>query len=443
MDRITPSPWYGLTALFGRMPYGGALFGAWVFTFVAVLLVTQLTTVTPWLLVGCFVSPLFWLVYRGEPLVAVPINSLTVTSTAFLGWAGVTLFWSPGGGEAVASWLRLCVFLAMTLVTRANMGAIDPRATRAIGWSFVAAVGIAIIVAMVDVGWNLAVRRTLMTIFGGARAELGAIVENGRVMHLDRHETNKTMSVLFSLVWPALLIAGVLLPAKMRSGAVTAGAVLFAIAAALSENETVKLALVVSTFAFLIVRWRPSVTRWLLGVGWVSCTLAMLPIVLALTAARSQDITSIQDSGRHRLVIWGFVSREVLKHPVLGSGLASTRQPQSGDAARSVVDLGPTGKGWVAGTTVQPHNNFLQVWSELGGVGAALLCFAGLALVGEIAAAEARIRPYFAAAFAGASVLACLQWTINSSWYIAAFAVTALFMRFGAELLALRDQQSG
>ena len=196
-----------------------------------------------------------------------------------------------------------------------------------------------------------------------------------------------------------------------------------------------KLALVVSVLAYVVVLWRPAVTAWLLGTGWIACTLGMLPLVLLLSTMRAQDATAIQDSGRHRLVIWNFVSNEVLKHPVAGSGLASTRQPRETDASRAIVDLGPKGKGWVAGTAIQPHNNFLQVWNELGGIGAVLLCLAGLALVRDIAAVRASIRPYYAAAFAGAAILACLQWTINSSWYIAAYALTALFLRFGAVLM--------
>ena len=301
MNKLQSSTWYGLTPVLGRLPYRVAVAGAGVLTFLTTIISTQLITATPWLLAACATAPLFWMIYRGEPSEGIIIDPVAIACAAFVGWAGLTLFWSPGGAEGFASWVRLCIFLSVTLVTRAAMGAIDPGARRAIGWAFVFAIGVASIVAFVDAGWNLTIRRFLMSVFGGARAELGAVIERGWVVQLQSHETNKSMSVLFSLIWPALLVAAALVPGGIRRLAVIAVVVLFAIAAALSDNETVKLALAVSTVAFLLVRWRPDTTRWLLGVGWVTCTLAMLPMVLALTTARVQEIDAIQDSGRHQI----------------------------------------------------------------------------------------------------------------------------------------------
>ena len=127
-------------------------------------------------------------------------------------------------------------------------------------------------------------------------------------------------------------------------------------------------------------------------------------------------------SGAHRLIIWRFVSEQIAERPVFGWGLNSARSIPGGDDVLAQ---------FAAALPLHPHNMPLQIWLELGAVGAVLVC----ALVAIIFVAIRRHACSSAdRAFAWGLVMSgwvsCFlsygiwqTWWMATLWFAAAFAI--------------------
>src|SRR6185436_143672 len=73
------------------------------------------------------------------------------------------------------------------------------------------------------------------------------------------------------------------------------------------------------------------------------------------------EVAGLRSSVAHRLCIWQFVGARIAEKPLLGWGLDSSRSIPGGEV--ECVDEGPS-------ISLHPHDAALQVWLELGIVGA-------------------------------------------------------------------------
>jgi O-antigen ligase len=90
----------------------------------------------------------------------------------------------------------------------------------------------------------------------------------------------------------------------------------------------------------------------------------------ALTAIPGPWTTSEAPSIKHRTLIWKFVTTQIAERPVLGWGFNTSRAFPGGKAGPNLgTELLP----------LHPHNVPLQLWLELGGIGALLVAI-GLAV---------------------------------------------------------------
>jgi O-antigen ligase len=111
---------------------------------------------------------------------------------------------------------------------------------------------------------------------------------------------------------------------------------------------------------------------WPIGLARVAAVVSVILIFSApLVFPPLAGITSIRHraeefkfSAWHRLEIWSFVGRHIDEKPAFGWGLDASRAIPGG------TDLTPEGRPWLP---LHPHNAMLQVWLELGVLGAAWL----------------------------------------------------------------------
>ena len=223
------------------------------------------------------------------------------------------------------------------------------------------------------------------------------------------------------------LIAAAPLPGPLR-GAILAGgaAVLLAL-----PGEAAKLAVLAAAGAGGLALLSPRRAPALLGAA-VGGALLLMPAVLGPVLARGVPAGGLPPSAAHRLLIWDFATARIAERPLLGWGMEASRAvPGHRDApppgALDRFGLGGVGPdAWLRRAQLlplHPHNGALQLWLELGLVGAAL----GAALVGLLALACRRsARPAVATAMLGsAAVTALLSFGIWQEWWV------------GAELMAL------
>jgi O-antigen ligase len=226
--------------------------------------------------------------------------------------------------------------------------------------------------------------------------------------------------VLALLFWPAYLRleqARWPIPAGIMALAMVVGGYLLNADAPLA-------ALVVSGAVFAAVRFlgRPALLVW---IGGVALYFLAAPLVIhalghgPLIQAAPDDIRV--QSWAIRTDIWRFAADRVLERPFLGWGL---------DAARTFSPQIP----------LHTHNAAIQIWLELGAVGAALAALFWLWIGGRIDAIEARDRPLAAACAACASAyltIGALSFGVWQEWWL---GLGALAVASCAALAAARRE---
>jgi O-antigen ligase len=125
------------------------------------------------------------------------------------------------------------------------------------------------------------------------------------------------------------------------------------------------------------------------------------------------------------LEIWDYMTARVLERPLLGWGLLSAKSlPIHPDELAHYVYVRPAG--------IYPHNQFLELWVELGALGAVLGVVFAVLVLWRVRRLPAGIRPFAYAAFASAMTVASVDYEIvTDSWWCALAASAVLFGMLG------------
>lgn len=224
------------------------------------------------------------------------------------------------------------------------------------------------------------------------------------------------------------LVAAAPWPRAARAALLVAGAaVLLAL-----PGESAKLAVLAGGLAGAAAWALPRLAPRLLGAG-LAGLIVLMPALLGPVLAQGVPVAGWPPSAAHRLLIWDFTIGRIAERPVAGWGMEASRQvPGHRDPPPPALleRFGLTGEAvagsWIPGSQLlplHPHNGPLQLWLELGLVGAALGALMVL-LLGTRAGRSA--HPAIATAMlASGAVTAMLSFGTWQEWWI------------GAELLAL------
>jgi O-antigen ligase len=169
-------------------------------------------------------------------------------------------------------------------------------------------------------------------------------------------------------------------------------------------------------------------TRRVIAWAWVGTIFLVVP--LATLAYHSQLYVSewIPPSARHRIVIWGYTSKQIANAPILGSGV---------DTARAINELEGHNAPMAPGsqfrltTNLHSHNIYLQAWYDAGAIGAGLMLLIGLLIVRDLAKAPQRAQPYLYSAFVTCALLGASSFSLWQPWFMASFGLVAVFGRLG------------
>lgn len=145
-------------------------------------------------------------------------------------------------------------------------------------------------------------------------------------------------------------------------------------------------------------------------------------------------LTRLPNSAIHRIAIWRTAAGHIKEKPFLGGGFDSTRSLYGVKDKVKIVYFAGNGKkassAMYEPIPLHPHNGMLQVWMEMGAVGALILL--GV-LLSVILAAHRRITHNRdrAATWAMMSVWICissLSFGAWQSWWLASILLAAAFM---------------
>jgi exopolysaccharide production protein ExoQ len=180
---------------------------------------------------------------------------------------------------------------------------------------------------------------------------------------------------------------------------------------------------------------------WRRRTAWSLAVILPAMVLLAPLAASKIDagpwLKSVPDaiefSLYHRIKIWHFAAARIAERPLAGWGLDASRRIPGGDQTFDInSDLGYERARYESrpkAMPLHPHNNALQIWLELGGVGA-ILGAVMLAALPLLVLRAGRPAPAHAAALATITtgfVIAMLSFGLwQSRWFPVMWFAAAL-----------------
>jgi exopolysaccharide production protein ExoQ len=318
---------------------------------------------------------------------------------AMIAYGAASLLWSPAPGEGLHQVWQFLYLLGPSLFLIAS-AAQSPRqsaAARILPFSY--ALGVLLLVA------RILVSVPASDLFGGRGTVSPEMVE-----------LNRNMVVMAALVWPAMLVPWT----AARRGTALILPALLAIPVMASESQSAQLGLISGLLAFALAVFSTRLARLLLGVCTVFAFAIVVPAATWLNE-KALDLQILPFSFRHRLEIWRFVAEHITDRPMLGWGLEASRQlgdHRMSDALGAGVELLP----------LHPHNAFLQIWLELGLVGAVPAAAVMLLILRCIGRLPAETQPPALAAFASAFAMITVSYGIWQSWWIGTIMITILLV---------------
>ncbi|MGY9005373.1 MAG: O-antigen ligase family protein [Alphaproteobacteria bacterium] len=275
-------------------------------------------------------------------------------------WGGVSVIWSPA---PLRSMFKVMEILALALgLGLFCMVAHQPK-------NYQAFEQLNRLSFPVLAGFGTAFSILLYEIYSGGSL-VSFIKLGGQVSQSHLAEYNIGLAILSLMSWPAAMILW------LRGMGWVAALMLVATVALVWSFSGTAIAIAVSlgVLVFLITVALPKIApRLLVGVFILGVLGAPFMATTIFKEIQPRTLVTVLPdiSISHRLVVWEFAARKSLEKPFQGWGLDASRYVPGG---KEVVMLGqnkPRTRGELMPN--HPHNAPLQVWLELGGVGAVLL----------------------------------------------------------------------
>ncbi len=415
--------------------------GALLFVVLCVAIVSPRATSTV-LVLGLLAILARTLIRRSQPPSLSTTSSGLVASFAFVGFAALSALWSATPLSSVLKPAYAAVALATVWLLHDNLPRLSTRQLDFLAEAFLVATAIGMVFLAIEILTAQAITRAVMTLIPSLHETLEkkhVRVVKGAVRALSDTNLNRRMALLIWLMWPVLMLAS--LDAHRWRGRVVATVVVIgaAVVLLLGSHQSSQLAILGGLGVFFLARLNVNATRRALTVTWVVATLLVVPLALLAFQARLHEQPWLFRSAQHRVVIWALAAGEVLKSPLTGVGADATRK-----AMRAVVADEPPREdlaGFKSGYADHAHNVYLQVWYELGAVGAALFLAIGLAALRATSRLTDRIQPFALALFATTGLMISFSYGLWQTWFIAACALSVCALLLATEIDRGRDRK--
>lgn len=366
--------------------------------------------------------------FLAAPFVAVlqskamaPLALIPMAMTLGLGWREG---WRPGLPQGAVLWLGLllCAWGALSTLwapepARAAQQAVTLAAMILLAHGAAGAAQGARLMPWIGLGLVLGLLAALADWQSGnaLRAAVRGLKEVPEALMFGLKPAASLMALLlplgFALPWPWLGRAALL---------VLGAAVLISL-----PGETARLATIAGLAAALLSLAAPRLVPRLVGVAVALAILAMPLLVGLIPKIPSAGLPA---SAVHRLVIWDFAATRIAEKPLMGWGLEASRAVPGGRAQPDAAVLdrlnitAPAQRDFLALPHVElmplhPHNGALQLWLELGGIGA--LLGAALVFALGVAAARSSAPAVGAGMLASAAVTGMLSFGLWQAWWVA------------------------
>jgi O-antigen ligase len=405
-------------------------------TMLAVALAMHVAPRGDWLYLAVLTAALFYLLLaQGWRLTDARLptpTALLLMTFGLVAMAGE--FWSAAPGKALLSGGVFLFLTGLGAVSSDAIAHLRPAVVRRASFGLLIGFAAGISFLIFECLTNFALQRLVLSSVPGlirATDHHLHMVRN-HLASIDHANIKRHMAQAALLLWPVVLLA--LTFWRGWQGRVAGAGVVMAtlVAGLLARHDSSNLALVTGLAAALAAavsfRW----TWRVVTLTWLVLTLFVVPLMLWQFDAKLYQRDWIQQTGRHRLVIWGYTAEQVGKAPILGIGAGSGKAL---DAKRTDVEQVP-GQEFEFRTADHQHDFYLQTWYEMGLLGALVLCFAGLTALWRLRRLPHDVRGFALATFVSAMFLVSTSYGLWQEWFVASLAIAAVALTLAVRLAA-------
>jgi O-antigen ligase len=426
-------PWVGR-----RAPM---LLAAAAWTMVGVLVYVLAPRAAPFLVALSFVVPLLARWASKQRMRWPPPSAVFVTLVLTAIYLLINCTWSLSPAAAYSEVACFLLLVAALYATVAVLRVTQAPLLRAMAAGFVAAMLLGGAFFCIETFSGQAVHRLILAFAPSWQPPAAHLrMEGQRIVFLEPHLLNRSMTALSLLIWPAALAIHGLGGDARRKRLLLLGLAVIVAAIFRSEHGTSKVVFIGAAATYGLCLLVPTATRRLVIAAWIAATLLVAPLASLAYAKQLYLASWLPRTAGMRLVIWGYTSGQIHKAPLLGAGVSSARTLSHSDDAHPIFAPGSDFRvttGW------HSHNAYLQTWFEAGAVGAALLLVFGLLVLRSVAASPAALRPYLYATFVSCALMANSSFSLWAPWFLASFGFAAVFAVFGTELASRSAQAAG
>lgn len=354
----------------------------------------------------------YWKSFR-ESFLKIIKQPIIMGIGALIVWSYASSLWSVDPGNSLFSAAQLMMWGVCGVCVTAAFETVTGLSKCRARWYFVVGMGAGLILLTLEYVTNGFITR----FFTGFDFSITRL--------------NRAATVLSLLAFPFLWILWTMVHSLSMSRKIGIFGILYAWIFLLLfslDCDTAKVAFWASTAVFAVVLWRQKWAAWgMMGLlGLVIMTAPLGPKTLLkpdFFVPIAQHFTQ-KFSFYHRIYIYDFVAKKIDDHPVIGWGFDGARHASFAVEKRPHLMAPEQDMPLVP---IHPHNAALQVWLELGFVGAALFCFILLCLPWMIlrrgktksdgAAAFSALTSGLISAFVSFGIWQ--HWWLSSLWFAA------------------------
>ena len=236
------------------------------------------------------------------------------------------------------------------------------------------------------------------------------------------HTFNRSATLFALLAWPAALMA----QRYKRWGALSLFLLILLLTGLLGSRSAL-LAMILGLAAFILTKIQPKLA--ISVVGFISISYILMgpffhtqilsPDKIKINANElSRQYIYFPRSTYHRFLIWNFSSRKALEKPIFGWGYRSSR---SIPGAKKMLDQSEEA------LPLHPHNGVIQIWLELGFIGALVAAFLSFKIIRKLwrKAHLKKEAAYALGLYSSSFTMICISYGLWQSWWLAGLFIAA------------------
>lgn len=340
-----------------------------------------------------------------------------LSALAFVAWVFIACIWAAEPVEALEKASILAFVILASFVIIHELARLSEGAVTQVAQGILIGFLIGGLYSAFETISSEELSRITLTYFPFLERGMGkhVVLKNGTAIKMSgAHMTRVSFEFALFLI-PAILAALTTTRGYMRWVCLSAITAFSVVVLLWSRSQTAQLA-VLLTFATLAVAvYYRDFMRRIIAAGFLLVLVLIVPIALSLYAADLHKSPNLFTSARARIIIWDYTAKRVLENPILGVGTYSTRFIHAARIAKE-----PT---WAKDLLVRPetrdhpHCVYLQVWYELGVIGALLFGWMGLMILRAAKSFDASVQPFLLTQFAMTMLLIGPTYGMWQTWF--------------------------